>query len=80
MAINEKTPSGEFTQIPIDRDGTIPLSTIQAQFGDTATGLKYKSEKTNKFNNVRLNNGALFQPTGAWGSGLYVVVILAGMY
>ena len=81
VAIVEKTPPGGFTKIPIDRDGTIPLSTIQAQFGAAVTGLKYKNKGMEGWTGIRLGDGVLSQPKGGWGSRLYVVVVIpAGTY
>ena len=69
---DENTPE-EAIELPSDEDGTILLSTIQAQFPG-ATGLRYRNEETQTWRGVRLADNILCPPAGGWGSALYIVV------
>ena len=60
-------------ELPSDEDGSILLSTIQAQFPGS-TGLRYRNEETQTWRGVRLADGVLYPPVGGWGSALYIVV------
>lgn len=59
-------------EMPTEDDGTLLLSTLQAQFPG-ACGLKYINEETKCFRAVRSNEGKFFptSPDNRWGSHIY---------
>ncbi|XP_050396065.1 TAR DNA-binding protein 43 isoform X1 [Patella vulgata] len=65
--------SDEPIEIPSEEDGTLLLSTLSAQF-PTTCGLKYRNPETGTFRGIRLVDGRLHPPEGAWGLQLYVCV------
>ena len=60
-------------ELPSDEDGTILLSTIQAQFPG-GTGLRFRNEETQTWRGVRLADDVLYPPASGWGNVLYIVV------
>ena len=61
-------------EVPSELDGTILLSTIQAQFPG-ACGLRYKNEESQSWRGVRLAENSLYPPfEDGWGSLQFVVV------
>ena len=64
--------SDEIMEIPSEGDGTLLLTTLQAQFPG-ACGLKYKSE-TGAYRGIRLADGVLYPPEGVWGNSQFIVV------
>ena len=58
-------------EIPSEEDGTLLLSTIQAQFPST-TGLRYKNEDS--WRGIRISHGILFPPPEGWSESTYYVV------
>ena len=61
-------------EVPSEPDGTILLSTIQAQFPG-ACGLRYKNEESQSWRGVRLAENSLYPPfEDGWGSLQFVVV------
>ena len=66
-------------EIPIEEDGTLLLSTLSGQFPN-ACGLKYKNPQTGGFRGVRLCEGRLHPPEKSWGTHVYYVVFLKGMF
>ena len=72
VAEDEQVPE-DAIELPSDEDGTIMLSTIQAQF-PASTGLRFRNEETQTWRGVRLGDGLLYPPPGGWGDTLYIVV------
>ena len=64
-------------ELPIEEDGTLPLSTLVAQFAG-ACGLKYRNPETNSWRGVRLLDGRLYAPDTVWGNYTYVIVYPKG--
>uniref|UniRef100_A0A1A9V630 TAR DNA-binding protein 43 n=1 Tax=Glossina austeni TaxID=7395 RepID=A0A1A9V630_GLOAU len=62
-------------ELPTEEDGSLLLSTLQAQFPG-ACGLKYINEETKCFRGVRSNEGRFFPPYVeiGWGSHAYYCV------
>lgn len=61
-------------EVPTEADGTILLSTLQAQFPG-ACGLRYKNPETDSWRGIRLLENMLCPPAvEGWGGHLYVVV------
>ena len=61
-------------EVPTEADGTILLSTLQAQFPG-ACGLRYKNPETDSWRGIRLLESMLCPPAEeGWGGHLYVVV------
>jgi len=58
-------------ELPAEKNGTILLSTIQAQFPE-AIGLKYKSS-SGGLRGIRAENNILDPPHGGWGVTTYLV-------
>lgn len=65
-------------ELPTEEDGTLLLSTLQAQYPG-ACGLKYRNPDTNTVRGLRLNEGHLFPPTNdGWGGECYFCVFPKG--
>uniref|UniRef100_A0A6P4EBS8 TAR DNA-binding protein 43 n=1 Tax=Drosophila rhopaloa TaxID=1041015 RepID=A0A6P4EBS8_DRORH len=62
-------------ELPAEEDGTLLLSTLQAQFPGSC-GLKYRNLDTKAVRGVRSNEGRLFPPSvdSGWGEYLYFCV------
>ena len=63
----------EFMEFPKENDGTILLSTIQAQF-PRAIGLKYKGS-SGAWRAVREANNVLDAPKSGWGDRIYCLTV-----
>uniref|UniRef100_A0A182JIN3 TAR DNA-binding protein 43 n=1 Tax=Anopheles atroparvus TaxID=41427 RepID=A0A182JIN3_ANOAO len=65
----------EAMEIPLEEDGTLLLSTLQAQFYG-ACGLKYRNPESKAIRGVRLSENKLhpFSPESGWGSHVYTCV------
>lgn len=68
-------------ELPIEEDGTLLLSTLQAQFPGSC-GLKYRSTESRAVRGVRLNEGSLHPPgsTSGWGTQIYFCVFPKGKF
>lgn len=66
-------------ELPVEEDGTLLLSTLQAQFPGTC-GLKYRNPDSRAIRGVRLNEGRLHPPIpeSGWGSQVYFCVFPKG--
>ena len=61
-------------EVPSELDGTLLLSTIQAQCPG-ACGLRYKYEESNSWRGVRLADNVLYPPfEDGWANVQYIVV------
>ena len=67
----------EGIEIPVDEDGNILLSTVDAQFHG-ASGIKYRAD-TGKFRAVPLVEGHLQPPISEYGDTKYIVVFPKGI-
>ncbi len=65
--------SKDVIEIPSEDDGTLLLSTLQAQFPSTS-GLRYKNEERDSWRGVRLSNGVLQPPPEGWGASIFYIV------
>lgn len=65
----------ETIELPIESDGTLLLSTLQAQFPGTS-GLKYRNAVSNAIRGIRLTEGRLHPPQAedGWGNLIYLCV------
>lgn len=63
----------ESIELPTEDDGTLLLSTLQAQFPG-ACGLKYRNSETRAIRGVRLNDGRLNSPNEGWNDQLFFCV------
>ncbi|XP_053685713.1 TAR DNA-binding protein 43-like [Sabethes cyaneus] len=65
----------EAVELPLEDDGTLSLSTLQAQFYG-ACGLKYRNPENKAIRGVRLNDNKLhpFSPEQGWGNHVYICV------
>uniref|UniRef100_A0A182M4U6 TAR DNA-binding protein 43 n=1 Tax=Anopheles culicifacies TaxID=139723 RepID=A0A182M4U6_9DIPT len=65
----------EAVEIPLEEDGTLLLSTLQAQFYG-ACGLKYRNPDNKAIRGVRLSDNKLhpFSPDSGWGNHVYICV------
>lgn len=70
----------ETIELPIEDDGTLLLSTLQAQFAGTS-GLKYRNPVTNATRGIRLSEGRLHPPVDedGWGAQIYLCVFPKGL-
>lgn len=68
-------------ELPTEEDGTLLLSTLQAQYPGTS-GLKYRNPETNAIRGIRLTEGRLHPPPGedGWGAQVYLCVFPKGSY
>ncbi|XP_017839816.1 TAR DNA-binding protein 43 isoform X1 [Drosophila busckii] len=67
-------------ELPAEEDGTLLLSTLQAQFPGSC-GLKYRNMDTKAVRGVRSNEGRLFPPSAdsGWGEYIYFCVFPKGI-
>lgn len=68
-------------ELPTEEDGTLLLSTLQAQYPGTS-GLKYRNPDTSAIRGIRLHEGRLHPPTSdeGWGSQVYICVFPKGLF
>merc|ERR1712080_281887 len=71
VSIATKDGTDDAMELPREKDGTLLLSTVQAQF-PSAVGLKYKSS-SGGWRGIRAENNVLDPPHGGWGEGVYVI-------
>lgn len=71
IKVGDDEDSGDHMELPSEKDGSILLSTIQAQF-PAAIGLKYKTE-TGGLRGIRLAENSLAPPPEGWGERVYSV-------
>lgn len=66
-------------ELPAEEDGTLLLSTLQAQFPGSC-GLKYRNLDTKAVRGVRSNEGRFFPPSvdSGWGEYVYFCVFPKG--
>jgi len=67
----KESSSDDYMELPREKDGTVLLSTIQAQFTN-AIGLKYKSS-SGAWRGIRAEDNILEAPHGGWGETVYIV-------
>ena len=68
-------------ELPAEEDGTLLLSTLQAQFPGCC-GLKYRSDETKTVRGIRSNEGRLYPPPSTdsgWGAQIYFCVFPKGI-
>ncbi|KAH3822319.1 TAR DNA-binding protein 43-like [Dreissena polymorpha] len=63
----------ESMEVPLEGDGTLLLSTLNAQFPGSC-GLKYRNPDSGAMRGIRLSDGRLYPPDGEWTVRLYVAV------
>lgn len=64
----------ETIEFPIESDGTLLLSTLQAKFPD-ASGLQYRNAVSNAIRVIRFTEGRLYPPSGdGWGNQVYLCI------
>ncbi|XP_055325775.1 TAR DNA-binding protein 43-like [Sitodiplosis mosellana] len=62
----------ETIELPIEKDGTLLLSTLQGQFPGTSC-LKYRNSVSNAIRGIRLTEGRLYPPSeDGWGNQVYL--------
>jgi len=69
--VASKIDSDDTMELPREKDDTVLLSTIQAQF-PSAVGLKYRSS-SGGWRGIRAEDNVLTPPSGGWGEDLYIV-------
>ena len=72
IRISENEDS-DFMEFPKEEDGTVLLSTIQAQFPD-AIGIKYKGS-SGAWRVIREVDNTLAAPKGGWGDRVYYLTV-----
>ncbi|ODM98169.1 TAR DNA-binding protein 43 [Orchesella cincta] len=60
-------------EVPTEEDGTLLLSTLQAQFPG-ASGLKFRNPDSGSLRGVRLVDGRFHPPDNGWGNTVYYCV------
>lgn len=60
-------------EIPSEDDGTLLLSTLNAQFPGSC-GLKYRNPESGSMRGIRLSDGRLYPPDGEWTNRVYFAV------
>lgn len=73
ILIGDEDDLDECMELPSEKDGSILLSTIQAQF-PCAIGLKYKSA-TGLMRGVRVYDNILRPPFEGWGNNHYIITL-----
>lgn len=74
MGVSEEE-GGEPTELPVEEDGTVLLTTLSAQYPG-ACGLKFRNPETRAWRGIRLADGRLFPPADTgWGSLICIAVI-----
>ena len=58
-------------EIPSEDDGTLLLSTLNAQFPGSC-GLKYRNPESGSMRGIRLSDGRLYPPDGEWTNRIYL--------
>ena len=66
-----KQGSDDFMELPREKDGTVLLSTVKAQY-PSAIGLKYKSD-SGGWRGIRAADNVLDPPNGGWGETIYFI-------
>ena len=69
--------SEDVTEFPVEHDGTILLTTLQAQF-PASVSLKYRNPSGKAWRAVRFADGKLHAPLGGWGDAIYMLTVKAG--
>lgn len=66
-------------ELPVEEDGTLLSSTLQAQFPG-ACGLKYRNPESRAIRGVRSNEGRFYPPSteSGWGTQVYFCVFPKG--
>ncbi len=64
-------------EVPTEEDGTLLLSTLQAQFPG-ASGLKFRNPDSGSLRGVRLVDGRFHPPDNGWGNTVYYCVFPKG--
>lgn len=65
--------SEEPMEVPIEEDGTLLLSTLNAQFPGSC-GLKYQNPESGCMRGIRLSDGRLYPPDNEWANRIYMAV------
>ncbi|XP_060574695.1 TAR DNA-binding protein 43-like [Ruditapes philippinarum] len=63
----------ESMEVPLEEDGTLLLSTLNAQFPGSC-GLKYRNPESGAMRGIRLSDGRLYPPDNEWSNRMYVAV------
>ena len=71
--VGDDEDSDIFMELPTEKDGSILLSTIRAQF-PSAIGLKFKSS-TGSWRGVRISDSILDPPFDGWQDNHYVITL-----
>jgi len=65
--------SEEPTELPLESDGTLAMSTLQAQYPG-ASGLKYRSPDSGGWRGLRVTDGKVYQADNDWSTHVYITV------
>lgn len=76
IKVGDDEESDDCMELPTECDGTILLSTIQAQY-PSAIGLKYRNE-SGGWRGMRLSDNRLDPPLEGWGNNDYIVTYHKG--
>ena len=79
VRVTDEEAADDVMELPTEPDGTILLSTIQAQFPGVS-GLRYRNEVTMSWRGVRISEGILYPPPEGWGSTLYFITYPRGNF
>ena len=64
-------------EVPLEEDGTLLLSTLNAQFPGSC-GLKYRNPESGSMRGIRLSDGRLYPPDADWANRVYLAVFPRG--
>lgn len=67
----------ESMEVPLEDEGTLLLSTLNAQFPGSC-GLKYRNPESGAMRGLRLSDGRLYPPDNEWSNRMYVAVFPKG--
>lgn len=71
VKVSKSDTCDDFMELPSEKDGTLLLSTVNAQFPN-ATGLAYKSD-SGGWRGIRIEDNIMNPPDGGWSDHVYYV-------
>ncbi|CAF1034207.1 unnamed protein product [Rotaria sp. Silwood1] len=76
IRVADEGKNTDIVEIPIDggADGSVSLSTLAAQF-QGVSALKYRNSETSVWRGVRVVDGKLYHPDGAWDPNIIYVTV-----
>ena len=73
IKVGDEEDDTEFMELPTENDGSILLSTIQAQF-PSAIGLRFLSS-SGSLRGVKISENVIYPPFDGWNERLYTTAV-----